>query len=351
MRRLVAKLLCDERQNIGVLMKFLLATALLILATSLAVAGSGDRAIVRSVVVSASVGDVWRAWTTTEGLASFFAPNAHVELKLGGRFELLFDAKAPIGHQGSEGCQILSFVPERMLSFTWNAPPAFPAIRHARTFVVLQFETLPDGGTRIDLRHAGWKEGKDWDAVFAYFDRVWPAVLASCRARLEADPVKADANASPPPSVGLSPEEILGRPAMRRLEVLLGGVWEGEVAGPSGPMRVEFRYRRHKDGVGIVGEGVIGKGTDGAIVVRNQFGWDPLAKAVYYLDSHNSGTVYWGHAEVDGEDLVLSFGPVGGDPGAFGARDRFPDPDTLQAIIRNAEGEEQVGFTLRRRTD
>jgi uncharacterized protein YndB with AHSA1/START domain len=87
------------------------------------------RVIRKEVKVNASVEKAWKAWTTSEGAATFFAPKARIELTLGGRYELYFDLEAPKGSQGGEGCRVLSFLPMEMLSFEWNAPPEFPEVR------------------------------------------------------------------------------------------------------------------------------------------------------------------------------------------------------------------------------
>jgi hypothetical protein len=78
-------------------------------------------------------------------------------------------------------------------------------------------------------------------------------------------------------------------------------------------------------------------------------GWDPIAKAVYYLDSHNSETLYFGQVGMDGSDFVFTFGPLGGPPAAFGSRGRFKDEDTYATVIRRADSEEIEAFTLKRR--
>ena len=39
-----------------------------------------DRRIDKTAVIEAPLSEVWRAWTTTEGVQSFFAPSAWVEL-------------------------------------------------------------------------------------------------------------------------------------------------------------------------------------------------------------------------------------------------------------------------------
>ena len=49
-------------------------------------------------VINAPVADVWKAWTTAEGIESFFAPKAaKVEPWPGGAFELWFGVNLPEG--------------------------------------------------------------------------------------------------------------------------------------------------------------------------------------------------------------------------------------------------------------
>ena len=108
------------------------------------------------VIIPASVDDVWKSWTTKEGVITFFAPKASVELAVGGDYEMYFDPKKPEGQRGSEWCKILSFVPGEMLSFTWNAPPSMPEVRKERTWVVLFFRTLKGNKTQVNLLHVGW---------------------------------------------------------------------------------------------------------------------------------------------------------------------------------------------------
>lgn len=135
---------------------------------------------------------------------------------------------------------------------------------------------------------------------------------------------------------------------LHKLSTMIGGVWRGEIKTPTAPLKVEFVYKRHIDGEGLLGEGVVGKGSAKPMYIHSQFGWDPIGKQVYYLDSHDSNTVYWGHVAVQKEDVTFTFGPAGGDSKAFSSVARFLDKDTMQSIIKNSKGEEQVGFTLKR---
>lgn len=167
-----------------------------------------SRAITGEVIVNAARSEAWEAFTTSEGATTFFAPEAHIELRLGGPYEIYFNPAADEGSRGSEGCEVLSYLPQRMLSFSWNAPPQFPEIRKQRTFVVVQLEDAGDRKTKVSLTHAGWGQGEQWDRVFAYFDQAWPRVLAHLQERFETGP-------RPWPAASSSPKQS-SKPAAKQ---------------------------------------------------------------------------------------------------------------------------------------
>ena len=138
----------------------------------------GKRSIVKEALVQAPLPDVWRVWTTEAGARKFFAPACKIELAVGGAYEMLFDLEAPEGSRGGEGLKILSFSPEKMLSFEWNAPPHIPEVRKERTWVVLFFDEIPDRRVKVTLNHYGWREGAEWDKAYQYFDRAWGLVMS-----------------------------------------------------------------------------------------------------------------------------------------------------------------------------
>jgi uncharacterized protein YndB with AHSA1/START domain/uncharacterized protein YciI len=147
------------------------------------VAEPSSKAIIKDVTIPAPVADLWNAWTTVEGLRSFFSPHSRVELRPGGPIEILFVTERPYGLQGSEDCRILSYIPEKMLSFEWNAPPDFGPLRDIRTLVVIFFESASPDETRLIFHQTGWGKSDDWDKVYDYFDRAWGYVLENLRRR------------------------------------------------------------------------------------------------------------------------------------------------------------------------
>jgi uncharacterized protein YndB with AHSA1/START domain len=142
-----------------------------------------ERAIEKSVVVDATLDQTWESWTTREGIVSFFAPDAKVEPRVGGAFEIYFDPLAEAGNKGADGMRYLALQPKKMISFDWNAPPHLPEARQQRTFVVVRFEPVTERQTRVSLHHTGWGDGGEWDKAYEYFDRTWGKVLLSLQKR------------------------------------------------------------------------------------------------------------------------------------------------------------------------
>jgi len=149
------------------------------------------REICRTVVVQATGPEVWDAFTTPEGIQTFFAPAAHVEMKPGGAYELYFDPDAPEGERGSEGCLLREFEAPRFLTFSWSFPPAIPRLRHsgARALVSVHIQDLSDGTSRVVITHTGWQAGPDWEEGLRYFQRAWSLVLARLERRFAEGPI------------------------------------------------------------------------------------------------------------------------------------------------------------------
>ena len=137
-----------------------------------------------AVQVKAPVSAVWQAWTSSDGITSFFAPEAEVDPRPDGAFHIFMDPYAKPGMKGADTMQVLAVEPERLLSFTWNAPPHLAQARAQRTVVILRF--TPDGETtRLTLTHLGWGSTGEWPQARAYFEKAWPNVLKNLQTRFE----------------------------------------------------------------------------------------------------------------------------------------------------------------------
>ena len=150
---------------------------------------AAERALDKEVVIAAGADQAWSAWTTTEGIVSFFAPAAEIDPRVGGAFHVYFNPLGAPGERGADDMRFMALQPKAMLSFDWSAPPHLSAARAQRTFVVVRFEPVDAGHTRVRLHHTGWGDGGEWDQAYAYFDRAWTGVLANLQKRFDSGPI------------------------------------------------------------------------------------------------------------------------------------------------------------------
>jgi uncharacterized protein YndB with AHSA1/START domain len=128
--------------------------------------------------------EVYKLWTTRDGIRTFFAPEINLDAEVGGRYEIVFDPiKDPAGAKiGSHGARILRLVPGREIDFDFTFPPFGPELdtKPYPTWVEVRIDPVegaPDK-THIQLTHRGWPESETWNKVFAAFrDTHWPIVL------------------------------------------------------------------------------------------------------------------------------------------------------------------------------
>jgi uncharacterized protein YndB with AHSA1/START domain len=150
---------------------------------------AAERALTKHVTVKAPVEAVWNAWTTTEGVKSFFAPDARVEARPDGPFEIYMNPYAQPGMKGADGMRVLAVQEGKMISYTWNAPPSLPEARAQRTVVIVRFAPAGEGETQVSLTHVGWGDGGQWDQAYAYFDAAWDQVLGNLQKRFVSGPI------------------------------------------------------------------------------------------------------------------------------------------------------------------
>ena len=135
------------------------------------------RAIYFEITLNTSIENAWDAWTTEEGIKTFFAPGCNVDLKIHGAYDILFFPDNPPGKRGAEGMRIMAIEPHKMFSFTWNQTPDLPDIRPQLTLVNLKFKKISENETLLIFTQTGWGEGADWDKAYNYFVEAWGSVV------------------------------------------------------------------------------------------------------------------------------------------------------------------------------
>jgi len=161
----------------------LLATAIVAPKFAAGAARSESEKMLRvEITVPASRSDVWKAFSTSEGLSTWLAPNSVVDLRPGGDWMVHF----PDGSTG--GGTIVSFVPQKEIVISALAPDKFPTVRAQRT--TARFELEDHGtGTLVRLTQTGWKDGDEWDRAYEYLTAGNAQLLATLHRRFVSGPI------------------------------------------------------------------------------------------------------------------------------------------------------------------
>lgn len=141
------------------------------------------KSLVIELEVPAPLHDVWKAFTTSQGLESWLAPKAVVDLRPGGDWVVSFPGGSSTG-----GGTIVSFVPEKELALAALAPDQFPHVRAERTRAVFTFEAHGDA-TVVRLRQTGWKTGKEWDSAYEYLIAGNAELMSALHRRFAVGPI------------------------------------------------------------------------------------------------------------------------------------------------------------------
>jgi uncharacterized protein YndB with AHSA1/START domain len=132
-----------------------------------------DNRLVHEGIVNAPLDQVWAAFTTKEGLESWMAAHAQIELKLGGTIKTQYDPKGTIDDARAIENTILSYEPMHMLSFkVAKAPQGFPfpnAIKNMWT--VVYFEPRGERATRVREVSMGFGNDDESQKMREFFDR------------------------------------------------------------------------------------------------------------------------------------------------------------------------------------
>jgi len=137
-------------------------------------------------VVDASVAEVWKLFTTKEGLSSWLAPVAEIDLKVGGAMRMNYDREGRIGGLGTITKTILSYDPGRMLSIKEAGVPAdFPSKKlMERLWTVIYFEPAGEARTRVKVVGLGYGDDAESKAMRDLFEKGSADTLEKLKRRV-----------------------------------------------------------------------------------------------------------------------------------------------------------------------
>ncbi len=162
----------QPRRCISVARGTLAAAFLALLGT----AGTPARAaepLVTEAIINAPVQEVWRLFTTGEGMQSWMVARADIDLKVGGLMRTRYSDDGALGDDKTIVNRILSFEPERMLSMQVHTPPADFPFRDdvGDMWTVIYFQPLEPGMTHVRVVGLGFRDDEASARMREYFKR------------------------------------------------------------------------------------------------------------------------------------------------------------------------------------
>lgn len=131
----------------------------------------GHRVLAESVIVNASPADVWKAFTTDEGMARWAVPVVHVTPGNGGLIEFALDPKGKIGDPQNVRNRVDIYLPDKMLAFHNEFIPSGGSMDPAtfgKVRTIMDLEPAGTNQTRVTETVAGFGEGPEFDALYTH---------------------------------------------------------------------------------------------------------------------------------------------------------------------------------------
>lgn len=122
--------------------------------------------------IDGGIDDVWAAFTTTEGLKSWVAPLADIDLKVGGKWRANYSPDGKLGDKTTIVNTILCYDPKRMLSLKATGfPEGFPFEEAAKdTWSVFYFESISKTKTKVTVVGLGYNDTEQSKKMRSFFE-------------------------------------------------------------------------------------------------------------------------------------------------------------------------------------
>lgn len=148
---------------------------------------TNDKAITVEVTINTPLDLVWYAWTISERVAEWFAPETVIEAREGGPYELYF-VPGNRTSMNTRGCKITKLNHEKTLHFTWKGPDQFETLMNNEkelTTVQVSFDRVNENTTKVTIEHIGFKDNEEWHEAIDWHQMAWSGVLESLKSALE----------------------------------------------------------------------------------------------------------------------------------------------------------------------
>ncbi len=150
---------------------------------------SGSRVLQDTVRIHAPSAAVWKALTDQASYRAWIAPASYIDFRIGGRIDVAFDPKSKPGDPVDLSQEITAYVPGRVIAFRnlKNLGLAGGAA-YGRLAIVLELTPVGGGNTDVSLSQVGYGAGRDFDALYDFFNSHNPEYLSDLKAFVERKP-------------------------------------------------------------------------------------------------------------------------------------------------------------------
>ncbi len=123
--------------------------------------------------IAAPPAEVWKAFTTKEGIESWMVAKTEIKLEVGAIWRTSYQKNSTLQGEDTIEQKILSFDPERMLSFrTVKTPKGFPwPAEIAKTWVVIYLQPAGKDKTEVTLTMLGYDKSADSQKMRTFFQQ------------------------------------------------------------------------------------------------------------------------------------------------------------------------------------
>ena len=142
----------------------------------LAFVATGRAASVEPVViegiVNAPIEEVWKAFTTKQGIESWMVAKTEFELRVGATWRTSYSKDSNLNDDASIHHTILAYDPGRMLAFrTIKTPRNFPFSNAiSKTWNVVYFEPAGPGRTKVTTQMLGFEDNEESQKMRTFFE-------------------------------------------------------------------------------------------------------------------------------------------------------------------------------------
>jgi len=128
--------------------------------------------IITEAVIAAPVAEVWKVWTTKEGIESWMVAKTDIDLRIGGTWRTSYSKSSSLDDDESIRHTILAFDPLKMFSMRTVKPPKSFAFPNAilKTWTVVYFEPVGESKTKVTAHMLGFTEDEESQKMRAFFE-------------------------------------------------------------------------------------------------------------------------------------------------------------------------------------